>query len=109
MTIPEQYWNISNYRATLGHKLNHSFKYAKGTLRLSYHPRFGKIPSVVALTDIDKGEEIFMNYGYKPWYPVPEWYSALYKKEMGVDWYSFVLPNDRQKQKDACGFYNYLL
>ena len=23
--IPEPYWNISNYRATLGHKVNHSF------------------------------------------------------------------------------------
>ena len=24
--IPKEFWNISKYRATLGHKINHSFK-----------------------------------------------------------------------------------
>ena len=24
--IPQEYWNISNYRATLGHKINHKRK-----------------------------------------------------------------------------------
>ena len=87
INIPEQYWNISNYRATLGHKLNHSFKATKSMYGAAYHPRFGEIRSVVAKSDIDKGEEIFVSYNYRMGSLVPEWYSTLYKEEMGDDWY----------------------
>lgn len=86
INVPEQYWNISNYRATLGHKVNHSFKYKKAKYGVAYHPRFGEICSVVAESDINKGEEIFVNYGYPSWAKVPEWYSTLYKEETGDTW-----------------------
>ena len=86
INVPEQYWNISSYRATLGHKVNHSFKHKKARFGAAYHPRFGDICSVVAESDIEKGEEIFVDYGYPTWAEVPEWYSAVYKEEMGDDW-----------------------
>ena len=85
--IPEQYWNISNFRSTLGHKVNHSFKNAKVAFGKVFHPRFGDIKSVYAQADITKGEEIFVNYGYRVGSTVPKWMSDLYLKEFGRDWY----------------------
>ena len=85
--IPEPYWNISNYRATLGHKINHSFINSKSNFGLAYHPRFGNIRTLYALSDIAKGEEIFTNYGYRIGQKrVPQWYSELYVKETGKEW-----------------------
>ena len=85
--IPEQYWNISNYRATLGHKLNHSFKESKVIWGHAFHPRFGHIRSVVAKQIIKRNEEIVINYGYRVGTKVPKWYSNLYLEEVGKDWY----------------------
>ena len=85
--IPEQYWNISNYRATLGHKLNHSFKESKVIWGHAFHPRFGHIRSVVAKQIIKRNEEIVINYGYRVGTKVPKWYSNLYLEEAGKDWY----------------------
>ena len=88
--IPEPYWNISNYRATLGHKLNHSFKYAKTLFGNAFHPRFGHIRSVFATADISKGEEILLDYGYgrNTGKNAPTWVSDLYLKETGQQWYN---------------------
>ena len=86
--IPDPYWHISNYRATLGHKMNHSFKYQKSAYGKAFHPRFGKIRSVYATADIKRGEEILINYGYRVGGIVPKWFSDLYKQEMGRDWYA---------------------
>ena len=85
--IPEPYWNISNFRATLGHKINHSFTKTKSIYGKCYHPRFGNIRSVYAVADIKKGEEIFVNYGYRLGQRVPLWYSDLYEKETGQKWF----------------------
>ena len=86
--IPEPYWNISDFRSTLGHKVNHSFKSReiKATFRHAYHPTFGNIGSVVATSDINRGEEILVDYKYKPGTLVPEWYSSLYLQEFGKPW-----------------------
>ena len=86
--IPEPYWDISNYRATLGHKVNHSFKYQKTAYGKAFHPRFGNIRSVYATADIKRGEEILINYGYRVGATVPQWVSDLYRQEMGKDWYT---------------------
>ena len=86
--IPEPYWNISNFRATLGHKVNHSFRYMKTYYGKVFHPRFGIIRSVVAQEDIKRGEEIFVNYGYRIGGNVPTWVSDLYLHETGKDWYA---------------------
>ena len=85
--IPEPYWNISNFRATLGHKVNHSFKSDKTVYGKAYHPRFGNVRSVYAKEYITKGEEIYIDYKYGIGRLVPEWVSDLYRKEMGKKWY----------------------
>lgn len=54
MDIPPHYVSVENYRATLGHKINHSFTPNCGWETIQ-HPVFGKIPSVVALADVKKG------------------------------------------------------
>ena len=87
MHIPEPYWSISDYRATLGHKLNHSFKESKVTWGHAFHPRFGHIRSVVAQQNIIRHEEIVINYGYRVGTKVPKWFSNLYLEEVGKDWY----------------------
>ncbi len=54
MDIPEKYRSIDAYRATVGHKINHSFtpNCVWGNM---LHPVFGRIPSITALTDIKTG------------------------------------------------------
>ena len=86
MNIPESYWKIEHYRATLGHKMNHSFKYAKAQMMHAHHPRFGDIRAYYATSNITKGEEIFTNYGYIRGGWVPQWYFLLYEQEMGEPW-----------------------
>ena len=84
--IPKSFWDISNFRSTLGHKVNHSFKFSKSGFGHAFHPRFGNIRSIVAISNITKGEEILIDYGYTQGVIVPNWYSALYLKEMGKHW-----------------------
>ena len=61
MDIPPRYVNVENYRATLAHKINHSFTPNCGWDTIE-HPVFGKIPSVVALADVERGSiPIFYN------------------------------------------------
>ena len=85
--IPKEYWDISKYRSTLGHKFNHSFKFNKSKYGYADHPRFGLIRTVVAIGNINKGEEIFTHYNYPDGNLVPKWYSDLYFQEIGEDWY----------------------
>ena len=58
INIPEEYWNTTKYRATLGHKLNHSFIKNKATFSWATHPRFGWIRSLYAVHNIYKGLQI---------------------------------------------------
>ena len=88
MDIPECYRKIETYRATLGHKMNHSFKFAKAQMIHVHHPRFGSIRAYYATSIISKGEEILVNYGYTKGNWVPPWYSSLYEKELGKSWYN---------------------
>ena len=101
MNVPEPYWDISKYRATLGHKVNHSFKFDKAAFGRAYHPRFGNIRTVYATADITKGEEILVNYGYPKGGPVPEWYAMLYLEEIGANWYS-TNQNGHRSQSRGC-------
>lgn len=43
MNIPYEFWNLDKYRATLAHKVNHSFKNINSEFNFVYHPRFGWI------------------------------------------------------------------
>ena len=46
--VPSEYWEISNYRATLGHKANHSFLKSNAKYVSVIHPRHGPISAVVS-------------------------------------------------------------
>ena len=52
--IPEGYWNTTQFRATLGHKVNHSFNKARTAYNFATHPRFGWIRAVIALENVYK-------------------------------------------------------
>ena len=71
LDIPEEMTSVANYKASLGHKVCHSF-----TPNCEFdnfeHPRFGEIKCVVTLRPISQGEEITVNYQYQlsvapPW------------------------------------------
>ena len=84
--IPPEYWSIAKYRATLGHKINHSFKKTNCKLGHAIHPRFGPIRAFFATKDIKKGEELLWNYSYSQNALVPMWYARAYENEMGEPW-----------------------
>ena len=85
INVPESYWNTTSFRATLGHKLNHSFVKVKSMYNFATHPRFGWIRTVTAIEDIYKGEEIFIHYHYpvKAERSIPIWYKDLYEEQVG--------------------------
>lgn len=76
LDILNEHIPISNYRATLGHKVNHSFN-NNAWFGHIWHPRFGLIMSVVANRDILAGEEVFVCYNYMI-AKAPEWYRLLW-------------------------------
>ena len=61
MDLPAECIPFSNYRATRGHKINHSFapNCKWDTVR---HPVFGRIPRIVTLKRVDVGEELTCHY-----------------------------------------------
>ena len=86
--LPGDLIHLKNYCATLGHKMNHNFNYncKEGWVtepaisqlfisfvRFVYHPRHGMIPCAKADRSIQKGEELFLHYGYDP-LNCPLWY-----------------------------------
>ena len=46
MNLPAEYVGLSNYRATLGHFVNHSFRETNAEFVPVFHPRFGDILAV---------------------------------------------------------------
>ena len=84
----------SQYQATLGHKACHSFQQKNSVFREFEHPRFGRIMSVVAVKDIEQGEEVFVSYNYcvslaPPWYQEIWFKHCLamgWDKEKIMDW-----------------------
>ena len=86
INVLKEHWNISNYRATLGHKVNHSFTKNNAKFRSVNHPRHGPIVSVVSKRKIKKGEEILCSYGYDEDALVSSWYANVYKEELNKPW-----------------------
>ena len=72
---------LENYRATLAHKVCHSFN-NNCSFAQFWHPRFGNIMSVVAATDIKAGEELCVCYNYKL-DSAPDWYLQLWAQHTG--------------------------
>ena len=61
MDIPEEYICLNNYRASLGHKINHSFK-PNCKWEVIEHPVFGRIPKIITLVDVPAEEELTCHY-----------------------------------------------
>ena len=99
--IPPPYWEISAFRQTLGHKINHSFKNNNTKFGRAYNPRFGNVRAIVASKDIMTGQEVLTDYGYQIGSHVPQWYSDLYKKEIGLNWYNKQRQNQRLQQQSS--------
>ena len=58
--------SISEYRTTLGHKSNHKFHGQNVRFKTGIdHPVLGEIGCLIAISDIEPGEEIFTNYNYE--------------------------------------------
>ena len=53
--------SLKNYRASLGHKINHSFE-PNCKWDQIIHPTFGRIPSVITLMDLKAGTELTCHY-----------------------------------------------
>ncbi len=70
-------------RASLAHKLNHSFKKANCVFISVYNPRFGVIRGAETTRNVRKGEQIFVEYGYPIEDLYPPWYVDLYLQEVG--------------------------
>ncbi|EQB79029.1 hypothetical protein CB1_001783001 [Camelus ferus] len=82
--VPEPYNHVSKYRASLGHKANHSFT-PNCIYDLFVHPRFGPIKCIRTLRAVEADEELTVAYGYDHSPPgksgpeAPEWYQVELK------------------------------
>ena len=77
LDIPSHLRDVSQYAATLAHKVNHSFR---PNCRFSdfHHPLHGLIRSVVTLQRLEAGAELYVHYNYSL-EDCPDWYSALWE------------------------------
>ena len=62
------------YRATIGHKANHSFEPNAEYVQV-FHPRFGHIKGIRALRPILPHTEVLVHYGYTN--QMPKWYKQV--------------------------------
>ena len=84
ITIPWRQGSLNHFRATLGHKLNHSFKPNCEYGGILDSPRFGLVRAFHTNRDIQKGEELFISYGYSA-SSGPKWYRQLYDHIMETE------------------------
>ena len=89
MDIPPEYISIKNYKATLGHKINHSFD-PNCRWDIIEHPVFGRIPRIVTIKDIKADEELTCHYmidmeeaGESENF---QWYIRQWEKESEIKW-----------------------
>ena len=83
LDVPEKYRSLVEYRTTLGHKANHSFKNNAEYTAVD-HPVLGGIACLVATTEIDVDEEVFAHYRYGNIDRVPvQWYVDEYNNVYG--------------------------
>jgi len=72
LDILPEYQSTANYTSTLAHKVNHSFK-SNCEWTHALHPCYGKVPAIFTLEDLEKGDELFIHYGYDM-DAAPQWY-----------------------------------
>ena len=96
MDIPPECVSLNNYRASLGHKLNHSFQ-PNCKWDTILHPTFGRIPAIKTLMDLKAGTELTCHYmidmGEAATLDSLQWYVDL--------WDKFSLANGGQDEQDA--------
>ncbi len=82
--IPPWLDDPSLYSATSGHKVNCAVgDGANAVFSEADHPRFGLVLAVVARREIEEGDEVLVDYGYKEGeFPLDHtWYHELKRKE----------------------------
>ena len=66
VNVPPDSSVISRYRATLGHKANHSFRRNAKYALYSAHPVLGCVMGIRAVRTIPAGAEVLCDYQYSP-------------------------------------------
>ena len=61
LDLPPECVSLNNYRASLGHKINHSFQ-PNCKWDQFVHPTFGRIPSIITIMDLKAGTELTCHY-----------------------------------------------
>ena len=79
VNIPMEKGSLKEYRASFGHKLNHSFFPNADYGGLLDSPRFGVVRAFVTRRFINKDDELFTNYGYSE-KNMPKWYRDSYEE-----------------------------
>lgn len=83
--LPEEYGkDITKYKATLGHKINHSFNNWNCMFHSLDHPRFGTIPAARTTANVAKNEELLCLYEFQYDEGAP-WYQELWRREIDND------------------------
>lgn len=72
------------YKATLGHKINHSFSAWNCMFHNLDHPRFGLIPAARTTETVREGQELLCMYQHEYHHAAP-WFQELYRKEIDAD------------------------
>eukprot|EP00092_Neocalanus_flemingeri_P018569 GFUD01020106.1.p1 GENE.GFUD01020106.1~~GFUD01020106.1.p1 ORF type:complete len:349 (-),score=99.52 GFUD01020106.1:8-1054(-) len=81
--IPPDLGNdVKRYNATLGHKVNHSFRPNSEFVLFTAHPVLGTIMALTALEDMPARMEVSVNYGYNLTADAdqPEWFKKLWRE-----------------------------
>ncbi len=79
--VPLACTDASRYRASLAHKANHSFR-PNCRYVATEHPRFGRVPALETLREVEPGEELFSHYKYDMAL-APNWYQAAWEAAAG--------------------------
>ena len=78
-----QYHSSASYKASLAHKLNHSFK-PNCSWANADHPCFGFVPIVVTIEGVKAGEELTIHY-IMDMEDAPDWYMDCWNLHGNVD------------------------
>ncbi len=85
MHLPDELGsNITKYRATLAHKINHSFNHWNCLFHSLDHPRFGLIPAARVVDNVPEGRELLCMYEYEYHLAAP-WYQELWRRDIDSD------------------------
>ena len=76
--------DTAKYRATLGHKINHSFNKWNCLFHNLDHPRFGLIPAARTTESVAAGDELLCNYQQEYDQAAP-WFQELYRQQIDRD------------------------